>query len=90
MDKQPTKATSALMKFANMLSGVAAIFAAPYIQKYGHPFTVTYLSESFDYQLAHWGAWLVVGLLIGCCFYGLSTLFQVMIFRGSQPKQRDF
>jgi hypothetical protein len=90
MNQPKNKATSAMMKFANMLSGVAAIFAAPYVQQYVHPFTFNYLSNSFDHQLAYWGAWLVVGLLIGSCFYGLSTFFQILIFKGSQPRQRDF
>lgn len=90
MNNQPKKATSTLTKFTNMLSGVAAIFAAPYIQKYVHPFAVNYLADSFDHQLAYWGAWLAVGLLIGCCFYGLSTLFQILIFKVSNPQKPDF
>jgi len=87
---QNTKVTSSLMRFSNMLSGVAAIFAAPHITKYVHADAVNYLSTTFNYSLAYWGGWLVVGLLVGCCYYGLSTLIQVLIFKLSQPRRVSF
>lgn len=84
------KPTSSLIKFANMLAGVAAIFAAPLISKYVHIYAVNYLSKEFAYDYAYVGAWLLVALLIGCCYYGLSTLIQVLIFKLSQPRRDNF
>lgn len=85
-----TKPKSSLMLFASMLSGVAAILAAPYITEHVHRPAFDYLNTSFDATIAYWGAWVVVVLLIGCCYSGLSTLLQILVFKLAQPRRERF
>ena len=90
--KQPhtPKPKSSLMVFASMLSAVAAILAAPLIMKAAHWRVFQYLNASFDSFIAQCGAWLVVALLVGCCYSGLSTLLQILVFKMAQPRREHF
>lgn len=90
---QPTRTSkpkSSLLLFANMLSAVAAILAAPLIAQEVHGRAVSYLSASFDATIANVGAWAIVALLIGCCYSGLSTALQILAFKLAQPRRNDF
>lgn len=85
-----SKPKSSLLLFANMLSAVAAILAAPLITQAVHGRAVAYLNSSLDATIASVGAWAIVALLIGCCYSGLSTALQILAFKLAQPRREHF
>lgn len=68
-----------ISRFAYAVSGVAAFYLAPPIVRYLRPDMFRYLATEFSYDLATWGSWGFVIVVIIASFFGFSALLQLLV-----------
>lgn len=68
-----------LSRFAAMVSGIGAIFLAPYVAQNFRTPMYEYLLTGFDYSIAYWSSWGFVALVVAGTYFGGSVLLQLFI-----------
>ena len=77
-------------RFAFAASGIAAFYLAPLIAKNLRGDMYQYLFTDFGYEVAQWGSWAFVAVVILASFFGVSMLLQLLIqgvIRGTSRKR---
>ena len=65
--------------FAHMLSAMGVFILIPLIEQHVRPEFFAYFNQTFSYSVSIWASWGFVGIVIACLFFGISTLFQVLV-----------
>lgn len=69
----------AISGFGNAVAAVAAILLLPLLARHIRYELQVFLASGLDYQLSVWGSWLVIILVAGSVFFGVSALVQAVI-----------
>ena len=65
--------------FSKCAAGVGAFLLAPLITNYFRADMLFYLREAFRYDVAYYGSWVFVGVVVLAAFFGIATLTQLLI-----------
>ncbi len=66
-------------RFSVCVAIIGSFYAAPWIIKALRDDMYTYLIESIGYELAHWGSWLFVGVVILAAFFGSAAMLHLLL-----------
>ncbi len=86
---QPSALERVISGFANTVAAIGALFLVPYVSLNFRERVYHYILSGMDYEWAYWGSWLFVALTAVCCYFGGSSLLQVLVqslFRSSARK----
>ena len=76
---QPSALERAISGFANTVAAIGALFLVPYVAQHYREEVFHYILTAMDYEWAYWGSWLFVTLTAICCYFGGSSLLQMLV-----------
>lgn len=79
MSQNHSDLVKSISRFTNCLSGAGMLYLSPKIAAYIRPGMYAYLAAEFGGDIAGWGSWGFVLLLIFCGFFGASALTLLLI-----------
>ena len=81
-DFNPAPASSLvknIARFSHALAALGAFFLAPVIARTVRVEMFHYLAAEFGRELAVWGSWAFVGIVVLAGFFGVSALLQLFV-----------
>ena len=75
----PSGLTQNITRFSYCLAGVVVFYLSPQVATSLRPQMMTHLASEFGYDIAHWGSWGFIALLLLCGFFGASSALQLFI-----------
>lgn len=79
MSQNDSGLVKSISRFTNCLSGAGMLYLSPKIAAHIQPGMYVYLAAEFSGDIARWGSWGFVLLLIFGGFFGASTLTLLLI-----------
>ena len=68
-----------ISRFSHAVSAVGAFFLAPIIARNVRIEMFQYLAAEFGREIAYWGSWAFVGIIILTSFFGIAVLLQLIV-----------
>lgn len=65
--------------FAHMLAGLSVFLLIPMLDQHVRPHIYVYFLQTFPREMSGWCAWGFLVILALCIFFGISSLFQVVV-----------
>jgi len=71
--------TTMVSRFSVCIAVIGAFYAAPWIVRYFRADMFDYLKPSLGTDIAYWGAWIFIGVVVLATLFGAAAILQLLL-----------